>query len=545
MPMRYNYDQYLHGLLQQMERRWNARSLNLGGSPTGNGGPPGGFVGYLPQTRVAYDNVELETDYTPASGYSIVDNLNHIRYRLSVVESGGGIAGNVGANELAFGDGSDGLTSNPLIYVLDSYQTGYKSFNINTNNDAYDYHQYFSLNIGVDPDTNLSNLALWSYGYEANLGFFTANGTEASPSPLASGDEFGLITFNGWCTQYGGSWMGGTEITAVAAENWEGDFPNTKAGSRLEFDVLMPGTTYQRKALKLEWDNATFYQNAQIALDGGYYLGDRITDGSWRIIASGESLLDQKREGGDWVTKTVSGSGISSVHINASEIGFGSPTDELTSNPYTRLIEDEGYQNYPYLLIGTSTTNPDILSKYGSTITIVYDNSDVEASTTDFELYGYDTYQSIMFTREGGTEASPASIDPNDIVGGIYFYGRGTWEWEGHSTQALDLGLGYFEVTALETPYEWMSSDMMTNVYSTNSKLAWRICPSGPGYPSDAFSIVRDLAYFRDDVQMELDSAFYFGSRTADGSWRIIPSGADLLTQKRESGSWVTKHTIS
>lgn len=371
MPLRYNYDQYLHGLLQQMERRWNARSLNLGGSPLGGGGPPGGFVGYLPQTRIAYDNVELETDYTPGSGYSIVDNLNHIRYRVAQLE-------------------------------------------------------------GASP-----------------------------PSPLSVYDDDSLIA------------------SGVTIINFEG---------------------------------------SSIVTDNG---------------------------GGE-VTVTISGGvGSGIVNINATEIAFGSPTDELTSNPYFRLIEDEGYVNYPYLLIGTSTTDPDILTKYGSTITIVYDNSDVEGETTNFELYGYDTYQSIFFTREGGTEASPASIDPNDIVGEIDFYGRGTWEWEGHSIDPLDLNVGYFQVTALETPSMWMSSDMMTTVYSTNSKLAWKIPPSGAGYPSEAFFIIRDLAYFRDDVQMELDSAFYFGSRTADGSWRIVSSGADLLTQKRESGNWVTKHTIS
>jgi hypothetical protein len=37
----------------------------------------------------------------------------------------------------------------------------------------------------------------------------------------------------------------------------------------------------------------------------------------------------------------------------------------------------------------------------------------------------------------------------------------------------------------------------------------------------------------------------YFGSSTSDGSWRMMPSGADLLIQKRVSGAWVTKSTIS
>ena len=66
--------------------------LYLGGisAPSGGtGGPPGGFIGKLPQTQITYDLTELATDYTPLSGYTLLDNLNHIRYRLGIIESGG------------------------------------------------------------------------------------------------------------------------------------------------------------------------------------------------------------------------------------------------------------------------------------------------------------------------------------------------------------------------------------------------------------------------------------------------------------------------
>jgi hypothetical protein len=61
------------------------KPLNLGGinySGGGYGGPPGGFVGVLPQTRVAYDYSELSYSGIPSSGVSLLDNLNHIRYRI-------------------------------------------------------------------------------------------------------------------------------------------------------------------------------------------------------------------------------------------------------------------------------------------------------------------------------------------------------------------------------------------------------------------------------------------------------------------------------
>lgn len=37
----------------------------------------------------------------------------------------------------------------------------------------------------------------------------------------------------------------------------------------------------------------------------------------------------------------------------------------------------------------------------------------------------------------------------------------------------------------------------------------------------------------------------YFGASDTNGSWRIRPSGTDLLIERRESGSWVAKTTIT
>jgi|SRR5688572_8642752 len=64
----------------------------LGGAGGGIGQPPGGYIGQLPQIRVAYDETEAETLFTPASGMSLVDNLNHIRYRINELEEGGSSA---------------------------------------------------------------------------------------------------------------------------------------------------------------------------------------------------------------------------------------------------------------------------------------------------------------------------------------------------------------------------------------------------------------------------------------------------------------------
>ena len=56
------------------------------GSAGGSGGPPGGFVGKLTQGNVCYDTTEAEL---AIGATSLVDNLNHIRYRVNILEETG------------------------------------------------------------------------------------------------------------------------------------------------------------------------------------------------------------------------------------------------------------------------------------------------------------------------------------------------------------------------------------------------------------------------------------------------------------------------
>lgn len=80
-----------------------AQALLLGGKASSSGGsgvgPPGGIIGYLPQARVSYDLTEAAYSGTPASGMSIVDNLNHIRYRVQVLEETGGGGSGIGGGQ--------------------------------------------------------------------------------------------------------------------------------------------------------------------------------------------------------------------------------------------------------------------------------------------------------------------------------------------------------------------------------------------------------------------------------------------------------------
>lgn len=87
-------------MIESATRTILTKPVNLGGVGGvggGVGGPPGGFVGRLAQFNVAYDTLEaatlstLPSGVTGASGWSLVDNLNHIRYRLGALETGSGV----------------------------------------------------------------------------------------------------------------------------------------------------------------------------------------------------------------------------------------------------------------------------------------------------------------------------------------------------------------------------------------------------------------------------------------------------------------------
>lgn len=47
------------------------------------------------------------------------------------------------------------------------------------------------------------------------------------------------------------------------------------------------------------------------------------------------------------------------------------------------------------------------------------------------------------------------------------------------------------------------------------------------------------------DIEQADTGAHYFGDATTDGSWRIVRNGNNLVFERRESGSWVTKSTLT
>ena len=94
MPVTRNLADAIVRQLQQMRSTQQVGSHQRGrtvlggssGSAGGTGGPPGGFIGKLAQGYVCYDTTEAEAI---TGTTSLVDNLNHIRYRINVMEETG------------------------------------------------------------------------------------------------------------------------------------------------------------------------------------------------------------------------------------------------------------------------------------------------------------------------------------------------------------------------------------------------------------------------------------------------------------------------
>ena len=84
-----SYETQIFSLLENLKRDIKTQPLILGSSPTTSGtggGPPGGIIGHLRQDKVSFDVIEAEDFTIPASGMSLVTNLNRIRYRIAQLE---------------------------------------------------------------------------------------------------------------------------------------------------------------------------------------------------------------------------------------------------------------------------------------------------------------------------------------------------------------------------------------------------------------------------------------------------------------------------
>lgn len=77
--------------------------------------------------------------------------------------------------------------------------------------------------------------------------------------------------------------------------------------------------------------------------------------------------------------------------------------------------------------------------------------------------------------------------------------------------------------------------------YQTPVHIEGRIVTAWVGFFRDLVSKTPQV----DELHLPTAGIIYFGDDSTNGSWRIVRSGNDLVIQRREADSWVTKSTIS
>lgn len=272
--MKNQFDYTILEAINNAVRYMRATPLILGGvasSGGGSGGPPGGFVGFLPQSRVTYDMLEASSSGLLPSG-SLLDNLNHIRYRLTELEmgSGGGTTDHSALTHLAYADsghtgfvpeapvdGSSyarkdgdwtivsgslpGFTENRIPYADGSGNL--------TTNSSLRYYEEFDMTVFGSPPipspfTDVPNsfvivsegeyspivgIVGYSNSVTPALGFYRALGDSTTPLPVASGNALGRVFARpydgeGWPKRWG-------EMRFVATEAHD----PTHHGTKIEF----------------------------------------------------------------------------------------------------------------------------------------------------------------------------------------------------------------------------------------------------------------------------------------------------------------------
>lgn len=277
------YEQTLLSYFEPFKFLMQSLPLNLGGisaSGGGEGGPPGGFIGMLPQTRISYDYTEAEIitsgESFLVSGESLLDNLNKIRYRVKTIENlidSGEIGGTISIED-------DGVEIDPAVTIVD-FRDNLKvtgtaegevsvkvvgitdgsipfvgsgednEFAEDNDNLYYDVVNQFlasrKLQVGrrvqiapatshivhiVGEDDALASVFVQSFGvgtsYYPLINMAGARGNASSPSPTISGDILAAIVGRGFGeNDYSAGSRGRFYIKAY--EDWTDSYHGTKA----------------------------------------------------------------------------------------------------------------------------------------------------------------------------------------------------------------------------------------------------------------------------------------------------------------------------
>jgi hypothetical protein len=130
-------------------------------------------------------------------------------------------------------------------------------------------------------------------------------------------------------------------------------------------------------------------------------------------------------------------------------------------------------------------------------------------------------FPGIQLYKARGTRASPTAVQSGDPLGFLGAYGYGATGFSATSRASLS-----FYATE-----NWTDA-------AHGTKAVIHTTPAGSVTPTDALTV------WDTGIQVEAAGWVYWGDPTTDGSYRLGRSGADLVTEQRQSGSWVEVNRI-
>lgn len=211
--------------------------------------------------------------------------------------------GPTGSNQVIHADNLGRLTNNKRFLVNPyKFDATYPSVVIGAPTGVSIGTENYMLSVVSDEWNQPSLLGLWGYGpgWYPVIDFHAANGSLTGTADLlVNGDTVAQINFKGRADGVYAT-VGRIEINALA------DF-YTSSGtvSEMLLKVVPPNNNANTiNALRIRGQDVTFYEDI-ILPSGSIYLGDRTTNGSWRIQRSGNDLIFQRLIASVWTTKST------------------------------------------------------------------------------------------------------------------------------------------------------------------------------------------------------------------------------------------------
>ncbi len=155
----------------------------------------------------------------------------------------------------------------------------------------------------------------------------------------------------------------------------------------------------------------------------------------------------------------------------------------------------------------------------------------------------------LQVVSPSGSRCLTSLVAPGDVHGELRFYdGASTLSGRLFGTFGNSAGYRYFGFSARQDKdgyklpirfWVWNAAGgEVEALYIGAGSLAGRVGFGGVTSPSSTVDVAGD-------VEIGSGNAFYLGDPSTDGGWRITRDSNNLVFQRRESGSWVTKYTVT